>query len=56
VEVVRGAPLVSLPPLSVERVREEFDFQSSNLLDDLPDLLRLYRTQFVHGGVGSRSV
>jgi nucleoside-diphosphate-sugar epimerase len=52
VEVVRGAPLVSLPPLSVERVREEFDFQSSNLLDDLPDLLHLYQRQFVGGDPG----
>lgn len=50
VEVVRGAPLVSLPALSVERVREEFDFECSNLLEDLPELLRLYQRHFAHPG------
>jgi nucleoside-diphosphate-sugar epimerase len=43
IRVAAGAPRVSFPPLSVDRVHEEFGFESSDLLDALPDLLRLYR-------------
>ena len=45
VRVAAAAPRIAYPPLDVERVREEFDSQGSNLLEDLPDLLRAYRTE-----------
>ncbi len=45
VRVAAGAPRIAYPPLDVERVREEFGFPASNLLDDLPDLLRAYREE-----------
>lgn len=43
VRMARGAPLVSYPALDVERVRQEFGFRTSHLLEDLPDLLRAYQ-------------
>jgi hypothetical protein len=43
VRVAAGAPRISYPPLDLERVRQEFGFRGSNLLEDLPDLLRAYR-------------
>lgn len=45
VSVAAGAPRVGYPPLDVERVREEFGFRGSSLLDDLPELLRAYREE-----------
>jgi hypothetical protein len=36
---------ISLPALSLERVREEFGFEAADLLDELPDPLRVYREQ-----------
>lgn len=43
VKVAAGAPCVAYPTLDVERVRQEFGFRGSSLLDDLPNLLRAYR-------------
>jgi len=45
VSVAAGAPHVAYPTLDVQRVREEFEFKSSKLLDDLPDLIRASREQ-----------
>ncbi len=45
VRVAAGAPRIAYPPLDVERIREEFDFRGSDLLEDLPDLLRAYREE-----------
>lgn len=45
VRVAAGAPRIAYPSLDVERVREEFDFRGSDLLEDLPELLRVYRAQ-----------
>ncbi len=39
VEVLPGAPTVSFPEISVERLREEFVFEPASVLDDLPALL-----------------
>ena len=44
VKVAAGAPQISYPPLDVERIRQEFGFRGSNLLDDLSDLLSAYRS------------
>ncbi len=43
VRVAPGAPRVSFPRLAVERVREEFGFEASSVLTDLPYLLDAYR-------------
>jgi nucleoside-diphosphate-sugar epimerase len=43
VTVAPGAPNVSYPPMDVTRVREEFGFRASDLLDELPGLLEAYR-------------
>ncbi len=45
VRVAAGAPRIAYPTLDVERVREEFEFRGSNLLDDLPELVRAYREE-----------
>lgn len=37
------APLVTFPPINIDRLRAEFDFQPSRVLDDLPQLVDLYR-------------
>jgi nucleoside-diphosphate-sugar epimerase len=43
VAVAPGAPILSYPRMDIERVREEFGFEPSHLLDDLPGLLDEYR-------------
>ena len=45
VSVAPGAPPAAMPAVSVDRVREEFGFEASNLLADLPELIALYRDQ-----------
>ena len=45
VKVAGGAPSIEYPSLDVRRVREEFAFHGSDLLGDLPDLLRAYREE-----------
>ncbi|HEX2271305.1 MAG TPA: NAD(P)-dependent oxidoreductase [Pyrinomonadaceae bacterium] len=37
------APLVTFPPINIDRLRAEFAFQPSHVLDDLPQLVDLYR-------------
>lgn len=37
------APSVTFPPINTDRLRAEFDFQPSRVLDDLPQLVDLYR-------------
>lgn len=38
-----SAPLVTFPPINIDRLRAEFDFQPSHVLDDMPQLVDLYR-------------
>jgi nucleoside-diphosphate-sugar epimerase len=38
-----SAPLVTFPPINIDRLRAEFDFQPSRVLDDMPQLVDLYR-------------
>jgi len=42
VEFAEGAETVKFPAINIDRMREEFDFAPSFLLDDLPTLLKLY--------------
>jgi nucleoside-diphosphate-sugar epimerase len=37
------APFVTFPPINIDRLRADFAFQPSHLLDDLPQLIDLYR-------------
>lgn len=43
IEIVPDAPVVSFPPINVERMQSEFDFRPSLLLDDLPQLVTMYK-------------
>jgi len=43
VEFSQQAPSVTFPIINTERLRGEFDFQPSNVFDDLPHLVDLYR-------------
>lgn len=38
-----AAPTVTFPPINIDRLRAEFDFQPSHVLDDMPQLVDLYR-------------
>jgi nucleoside-diphosphate-sugar epimerase len=49
VEFEQEAPTVSFPPISVDRMRTEFDFRPSNLLADITTLVESYRRS---GGLG----
>jgi nucleoside-diphosphate-sugar epimerase len=42
VEYAPSAPLVTFPPINIDRVRAEFDLQTSNVLDDMPQLVDAY--------------
>jgi nucleoside-diphosphate-sugar epimerase len=42
-EVDAGSPTVSFPPISIERVRQEFGFSPAHVLDSLPDLIGEYQ-------------
>jgi nucleoside-diphosphate-sugar epimerase len=42
IEFAPGAETVRFPPINVERMRAEFDFKPSFILDDLAQLFRLY--------------
>jgi len=39
VSVIPGAPRVTYPAMDVQRIRQEFGFEASSLVDDLPELL-----------------
>jgi nucleoside-diphosphate-sugar epimerase len=50
VEVHPAAPTVRFPPISVERITEEFVFRPRDVLDDLADLVKLFEQ--ASGGEG----
>ena len=43
IEVADGSPTVYFPPVSIERVRQEFGFSPYRVLDSLPDLISAYQ-------------
>lgn len=43
IHIVPGAPRISFPRIDIERIRGEFGFKPSNLLDDLPKLIESYK-------------
>ncbi len=43
VEFAQDAPSVTFPTINIDRVQAEFNFQPSHVLDDLPQLVDLYR-------------
>jgi nucleoside-diphosphate-sugar epimerase len=43
IEFAPDAPKVRLPPITIERMKAEFDFRGSNLLDDLEGLVNSYQ-------------
>jgi nucleoside-diphosphate-sugar epimerase len=43
VEYSQPAPLVSFPPINIDRLRAEFDLETSRVLDDMPQLIDSYR-------------
>jgi nucleoside-diphosphate-sugar epimerase len=44
VEFVANAPTIKFPPINIDRMREEFGFSPSNILDDMEKLIDLYRS------------
>jgi len=42
-EVAEGATTLRFPPISIERIQEEFDFVPSRVLDSLPNLIGEYQ-------------
>ena len=45
VEVANTATQVSFPAINIDRIRGEFDFRPSSILDDLETLVEVYRRQ-----------
>lgn len=43
VEFAPGSPSVTFPPINTDRLRKEFDFEPSRVLDDMPELVDSYR-------------
>ena len=43
IEFAPGAPVARFPPLTIERMRSEFGFAPSSVLDNLADLVRLFQ-------------
>lgn len=43
VEYSQNAPLVTFPPINIDRLRAEFALQPSRVLDDMPRLIESYR-------------
>lgn len=43
VMVERGAPTVRYPPIRIDRIRSEFNFEPGNVLDDIEGLIAGYR-------------
>jgi len=43
IEFATDAPVVNFPPIDIERMRREFNFTPSSVLDDLPELVRVYQ-------------
>jgi nucleoside-diphosphate-sugar epimerase len=46
VEVEAGAPRVAYPAVSIQRIREEFDFEPRRLLADLASVVGVYLTRY----------
>jgi nucleoside-diphosphate-sugar epimerase len=44
-EVAANAPRVAFPPISVERISREFQFQAASVIEDLEILVQAYRAQ-----------
>jgi nucleoside-diphosphate-sugar epimerase len=42
VEVIAGAPRISQPVINIDRIKDEFGFESSSLLDDVNHLIHSY--------------
>ncbi|MFN2405208.1 MAG: NAD-dependent epimerase/dehydratase family protein [Pyrinomonadaceae bacterium] len=47
VEFDADAPVARFPPIDIERLRREFAFAPSSVLDDLPQLVESYKTALV---------
>ena len=43
IQFSQPSPRVTFPPINIDRLRAEFDFQPSRVLDDMPQLVDLYR-------------
>jgi nucleoside-diphosphate-sugar epimerase len=43
VEYAPAAPAVTFPPINIDRLRAEFDFPTSRVIDDMPRLIDSYR-------------
>jgi nucleoside-diphosphate-sugar epimerase len=43
IEFAPDAPVVSFPPINIERMRREFAFAPASVLDDMPNLIELYK-------------
>lgn len=43
IQSLEPAPVVTFPPINIDRLRAEFSFQPSHVLDDMPQLVDLYR-------------
>ncbi|MEK6325030.1 MAG: NAD(P)-dependent oxidoreductase [Acidobacteriota bacterium] len=46
VDFIPEAPRVSYPPISIERMRSEFGFRPSNLLEDLSKMVNSFRSRY----------
>jgi nucleoside-diphosphate-sugar epimerase len=47
VEFIANAPVARFPPIDIERLRSEFAFAPSSVLDDLPQLVESYKNALV---------
>lgn len=52
VEFEQEAPAIRFPPINIDRMRTEFEFQPSNMLADIPTLLESYGGR---GGSGDQN-
>ena len=43
VEFASAAPEIKSPPINIDRMRSEFNFAPASILDDLPQLVQMYR-------------
>ncbi|HSK62685.1 MAG TPA: NAD(P)-dependent oxidoreductase [Pyrinomonadaceae bacterium] len=48
VEFATAAPEIKSPPINIDRMRSEFNFAAASILDDLPQLVQLYRANRSH--------
>jgi nucleoside-diphosphate-sugar epimerase len=45
VEVAPGAPTIKFPRINIDRIKEQFQFQPSDILDDLKTLISLFKEE-----------